>query len=128
MLGRTLRVFVGIGFALGLQVLASAQISTPSAAPISNFYVMPSSGFGGSNFTGVVQLAANAGINGSVVSLASKSASVHVPSTVKIPTGENTASFTITTSWVASPSTITLTATYASFVKNTTVTLYPSPI
>ena len=92
--------------------LASIALSAPSVV-------------GGTSVTGTVTLTAAAGSAGAVLNLTSDSTSVQPPSTVTIPVGQKSATFTITTSGVQSAVTANLTATYNGVSQSAALTVNP---
>jgi hypothetical protein len=86
---------------------------TVNAATLSSISRNPSSVVGGNNATGTVTLNGAAPTGGARVTLQSNiTTAAQVPSSVTIPAGKTSTTFTITTSGVAASTTVTLTAVY----------------
>ena len=91
----------------GVIQTASLAINPVSLISLS---LSPTTVVGGTNSTGTITLSGPAGIGGTPVSTSSSTNSVTVPSTVTVPFGQSSATFTIQTSPVASPTSATVTA------------------
>jgi hypothetical protein len=89
----------------------------------------PSTLIGGSSSTGTITLSGAATLAGAVVSLASSNPVVaSVPASVTVPAGLSSASFTVTTSSVASSTMITISAAYAGGqTQQAVLTVNPGP-
>lgn len=93
-------------------------------AALSSVSLSSSSVRGGNSVTGTVRLTAAAPTGGAVVSLASSDTTVAtVPSTVTVPAGATSATFTVSTRSVSSDRTVTISASYAGVTKTTTLTV-----
>ena len=94
------------------------------AGPLSGVSMSPASVQGGVSSTGTVTLNAAAPAGGAVVSLtSSNTAAAQVPASVTVPDGATSATFTATTSPVASDTAVTITALYNSVSRTTTLTV-----
>jgi len=98
---------------------------TVNPTPISTFSITPTSEIGGHHATGTVTLASNAVGSGDVVSLSGGDSLISYPGTVTVLPGTNTASFSISDSFVSSNDVETLTATLGPSAKSATITLTP---
>ena len=109
---------------------ASVKQMTITLNPVAmtNFFASPANITGGNTTYGYVDLAGRAGSSGDVVSLQSASADAQVPATVTVPAGREGVSFVISSSFVSTTENVTLTATFGSSTKQTTLTLNPVPI
>src|SRR2546425_249316 len=103
------------------------QSSTPST--LSSLTLSPSSVTGGNSSTGTVMLSVPAPSGDAVVSLSSSDASVAtVPSSVTVPAGATTATFTVNTSTVTTSALVTISASYGGVTQTASVTVTPSPL
>lgn len=84
---------------------------TVKAAVLQSFVISPNSVVGGSSVTGSLTLRGLAGPSGAVVTVSSNIPSATAPSTVTIPSGASSGSFTINTSVVGSTTTAIFTVT-----------------
>ncbi len=101
---------VTISATYGQTQTASLAVLTGSLSTVT---VNPTSVVGGTSSTGTVTLAAAAPAGGAVVNLSSNNpTAAHVPASVTVAAGATTATFTITTSPVASNTTATIAGTY----------------
>jgi len=82
-----------------------------------------SSVVGGNSVSGTVTIADSASVVN--VTLQSSDPTAKPPSFVNIPSGQNSASFTITTAAVTAARTITITAKYGSLTQSATLTVTP---
>jgi len=97
----------------GTYGLARTTTLTVNAPTLSSIARSPTSVVGGNNSTGTLTLNGAAPAGGAVVTLSSSNtAAARVPASIRIPTGSTTATFTITTSGVASSTSVTLSGTY----------------
>ena len=106
----------------------SSQTAQIAVVPALQLVLASSSVVGGSGNTvsGTVIIADNAPIEGANVQLQSNNASATVPiGGVVIPSGQNSASFTITTSAVTAARTVTITAAYLNFRQTAMLTVTP---
>lgn len=99
---------------------------TITAGGLSGFTLSVNNVYGGNPTTGTVTLSANAGAGGTVVDLSSSSANAIPPTSVTVPAGTNTVSFTIDTSGVDSIATATLTASLGVISINQNLTINPA--
>ncbi|HTB17784.1 MAG TPA: hypothetical protein VK708_06685 [Bryobacteraceae bacterium] len=98
----------------------------PLAAALSAVSVSPSAITSGQTGTGTVTLSATAGSGGVAVSLSSSnSTAAGVPSSVTIPQGSISATFSVNAGNVSSSTPVTLTASYSGVNKTFTVTINP---
>ncbi|HZT42188.1 MAG TPA: hypothetical protein VFA07_08360 [Chthonomonadaceae bacterium] len=101
-----------------------AFLLTPSPA-VKSISCMPGSPVGSKTATGKVVLTAAAPGGGAIVNLASSNTTVAaVPQTVTVAAGATSATFPITTTYVSTPTTVTLTAARA-VTKSLTLTVQP---
>ena len=105
----------------------STQTAQLAVVPALQLVLASSSVVGGSGNTvsGTVIIAAGAPIVGANVQLQSNNSSATVPYGVNIPSGQTSASFTITTAAVTVARTVTITATYGSLKQSATLTVTP---
>ena len=104
--------------------IATAATEAPGLAALSSISISPGTIFGGNTATGTVTLTGSAGVNGVVVALATSNASVaSVPSTVKIPPGSSSATFSIQTQRVRSATSVVLIASYSGVSKSASLTV-----
>ena len=86
---------------------------TVTAAVLSSVSLSPTSVLGGSSSTGTARLNGPAPAGGAVVTLSSSNtAAAQVPASVTVPANATTATFTVTTSLVASNTSLTISGTY----------------
>jgi uncharacterized protein (TIGR03437 family) len=126
-------------FSIPTSVVAASQTCTITATlgrtsktaqitviPALQLALTSSSVVGGNNVGGTVTIADSAPISGASVTLVSSDPTAKAPSFVNIPSGQNSASFTITTAAVTAARTITLTATFGTLPKQSaTLTVNP---
>jgi hypothetical protein len=104
---------------------ATLTVTAPVAA-LSGVSVNPASVLGGVSSTGTVTLNNPAPVGGALVSLtSSNTAAAQVPATVTVLAGAMTASFTATTSPVASNAVVTIRALYNSVSRTATLRVTP---
>jgi thermitase len=97
--------------------------STPALSSLS---ISPTSVVGGNSATGTVTLTAPAGSGGFTVQLSSSNSSVaSVPSSVTVPAGQTSASFTITTYQGSSTTSLTITASAGGVTRSASLTVNP---
>jgi hypothetical protein len=102
---------------------SSIVSATPTApATLVSLAFNPSTVTGGQSSVGTVTLSGPAPAGGAVVSLRSASSKVRVPSSVSIPAGAVSASFTAQTGRVAGKKSITVTAVYNGVTRSATLT------
>jgi len=88
--------------------------------------LQPESAIGGSSVTGTVSLNGPAPSGGVIVSLTSSNTNAAVvPGSVTIPSGQNSAGFTVTTKPVSSSTPVTITASYGGDSKTAVLTVVP---
>ncbi|MDR3688055.1 MAG: hypothetical protein P4L46_01660 [Fimbriimonas sp.] len=102
----------------------TAQV-TVSPFQIASLAVAPTSVTGGNSATGTVAISQAAGSAGALVSLGSPSGNIKVPSTVTIPAGATSASFTINTAGVSKPETDAITALAGSSQMSASLSVVP---
>jgi hypothetical protein len=104
----------------GLTRTTTLAVNAPTLSSIAR---NPTSVVGGNNSTGTVTLNGAAPAGGAVVTLSSSNTSAaQVPASVTIPAGSTSATFTITTSGVASSTSVTISGTYG-VTRTTTLTV-----
>lgn len=96
-------------------------VAVSFAQSISGVRVSPVSLEGGTSATGTVTLSSNAGTAGVFVALKSSNRDAVVPSSVTVPAGSKTASFSVKTSPVPTDLTITVTGTVGSSSDSTSL-------
>ncbi len=109
----------------GVALTALLVVNSANGPSLSSITLSAPSAVGGTSVTGTVTLTAAAGSAGAVLNLTSDSTSVQPPSTVTIPVGQKSATFTITTSAVQSAQTANLTAAYNGVSQSATLTVNP---
>jgi len=117
----------------GVTVSASSGGTTVSAtlflfvsSGVSSVTLSPSSLVGPGSSTATVTLASAAPTGNAVVSLASSNTVLAVvPSSVVVPAGQTSATFTVNAAQVTSTSTVTISATYQNATKSATLTINP---
>jgi len=97
-------------------------------ASLSSITLSPSTVVGGNLTTGTVTLNGQAGSKGSLVSLSCNSAAVLMVSSVMVPTGLTSATFSIGTTGVSSQTTPTITATFNGKSQTAVLTITPAGI
>ncbi|MEJ5295120.1 MAG: S8 family serine peptidase [Fimbriimonadales bacterium] len=107
---------------------ATLTINPPSGSvSLESLTISPTSVWGGSSATGTVTLSAPAPAGGVVVQLrSSNSGAASVPSSITIPAGQRSASFTIRTTacWYCFVRTVTITATYNGVSRSASLTIW----
>jgi len=103
----------------------SSETAQITVIPALQLALASSSVVGGSGNTvsGTVTIADNASIVGVTINLQSSNSSATVPYSVVIPSGQNSASFTITTAAVTVAQTVTITANYGGLKQSATLTV-----
>ncbi len=86
----------------------------------------PSAVFGGSSSQGTVTLSSKAPSGGMPVNLSSSGSGAHVPATIVVPAGTNSATFYVTTSNVTSVTTPTISATQGGITVSQPLTIDPA--
>jgi trimeric autotransporter adhesin len=103
---------------------AMLTVSPQTAGQLQSVSVSPTQVTGGTSATGTVTLSGPAGFGGQVVTLKTNNLLVaQVPSMVTVPQGSTSATFTVTTSLVASTQTVTITATAGSISQTATLSV-----
>ncbi|MCC7174526.1 MAG: hypothetical protein IT159_04955 [Bryobacterales bacterium] len=100
----------------------------PVAVTLSSLSVSPSAVTAGASSTGTVTLSAPAPAGGTVVSLQTNNQAASVPASATIPAGQMSATFSISTTSVASTQNVTISATYGGTSKTATLTINPVPV
>lgn len=107
----------------GVTRTSTLQVSYPA---LSTLALNPATVTGGLPSTGTVTLTGPAPTGGATVTLASANpAAAAVPASLTVPAGASTATFTVTTSPVASSSSIVITASRLDVTKTATLTVQP---
>jgi hypothetical protein len=104
----------------------SANFNSTSTGALSSLSVNPTSVVGGNSSTGTVTLTAAATAN-LVVTLSSDNASATVPPSVTVPQGATSASFSIGTKSVTSPTVANISAAFNGMTKIAALTVTPAP-
>jgi hypothetical protein len=99
--------------------------STPPSAALSSVTIAPPAVVGGAGATATVTLTGAAPAGGLVVSLLDDSGSVTAPSSVSIPAGSTSGTFSISTSPVAVAATATLSASQGGVTRTASLSLLP---
>jgi len=103
--------------------VATVTVTVMPAGAISSLSVGPTSVTGGSTSQGTVILSSPAPSGGVVVLLSDNSSAASEPSSVTVPAGSTSATFTITTNPVTSVTQVTISAVYGGVTKSATLTL-----
>ena len=107
----------------GVTRTSTLTVTAPVAA-LSGVSVSPATVQGGVSSTGTVSLNMPAPVGGAVVGLtSSNTAAAQVPASVTVAAGETTATFTVTTSPVASNTSVTISALYNGVTRTATLTV-----
>lgn len=107
----------------------SGFVTELSGTGLTQFTVSPSSVEGGQGtVTGTVSMPNQAPTGGTAITISGGDGSIAYPSTVTIPAGSRSATFSITTSAVSATDTESLSATDGTNTRTATLTLTPSPI
>jgi hypothetical protein len=93
----------------------------PASLTLSTLSLNPTSVRGGSTSVGTVTLSSAAPSGGVVVTLSDNSPYASVPASVTVASGSTSATFTITTSRVYNPRTVTISASYGGVSKSATL-------
>jgi dipeptidyl aminopeptidase/acylaminoacyl peptidase len=104
----------------GTPVTTYVVVNPPKLASLT---LKPTSVKGGKNSIGTVTFGSPAPRGGLAISLASSDSSATTPKSVTIPPGATSATFTVRTSKVSSPTTATITATYGGLSQSATLTI-----
>jgi thermitase len=113
--------------AQGVTRQATLTVTPQPSVTLQSLTISPSSVWGGSNATGTVTLTGPAPAGGAVVQLRSSNTSAAtVPSSVTVPAGQTSASFTIRTTscWWCIYRVVTITATYNNTSKSAQLTIW----
>jgi hypothetical protein len=103
---------------------ASLTVTPPPSVTISSLTLNPTSVLGGLQFsTGTVTLSGPAPAGGAIVMLSSNNWVAGVPSSVTVPAGSTSASFTVTTSLVLISTSARISATYNGTTKSATLSV-----
>ena len=101
---------------------ASANLTiSPATVNVATLTLNPATVVSGNSVTGTVTLASAAPAGGASVALSSDTSTTMVPANVVVPSGQTSATFTVTTSVPAAPVTATLTAKIASSSQTATL-------
>ena len=119
-LSRTVTISVSLS---GLTQSVSLAVNPPGTASLANLTLSPDHVTGGANSTGTVTLGAAAPAGGIGVNILSTSAFATVPAFVTVGQGQTSAIFTITTSKVSTPQTVTITGSAGGVSKTATLTV-----
>ncbi len=106
---------VTITAAYGGATRSSSLTVTPAAPPpptVSSLTLNPANVFGGQSSTGTVTLTGPAPAGGAQVFLSSNNGAARVPSSVIVPAGASSVSFTVNTSFVLMSTSATISASY----------------
>jgi uncharacterized repeat protein (TIGR03803 family) len=114
-----------VGGAFGLGVLFRIDLAAPAPLPVlAGLTFQPASVAGGQTSTGTVTLSSAALSSGAVIALSSSDAStVTVPSSVTVPAGAKSASFTASTKRVKKAKAVTVKASYNGVAVSATLTV-----
>ncbi|MCS7209999.1 MAG: S8 family serine peptidase [Fimbriimonadales bacterium] len=109
------------------RALQAAGGGGPTQPSLSSLSLNPSSVVGGNSSTGTVTLTAPAPTGGFVVNLSSSNTNVAtVPSSVTVPAGATSATFTVSTRAVSSTTNVTITASAGGVSRQATLTVNPA--
>ncbi len=95
-----------------------------TSVTLQSLTISPTAVWGGSTATGTVTLSGPAPAGGAVVQLRSSSTRARVPSSITVPAGARSASFTIQTTSSFSITTVTITATYNGTSRSAQLTVW----
>jgi hypothetical protein len=101
------------------------KLSVPSAPALASVGISPTAVLAGMSATGTVTMSSAPGSGSVTVALSSNSGAASVPTTVLVPAGQTHATFSISTSSVASATTATITATYNGATKTSSLLVNP---
>ncbi len=105
---------------------ASASANLTITPPdLANLSLSPTSVSGGTTSTGTVTLTGDAPSSGTTVTLSSSNSAAMVPANVVVPSGQKTATFTVSTSAVSTTTSAVVTATVGSVKQTATLTITP---
>jgi len=97
--------------------------SVPASSSLSSLSLNPANVAGGNSSTGTVTLSGPPLGGGAQVALASNNGAANVPSTVTVPAGATSATFTVSTSAVLVPTSVTISASYNSTAQTATLSV-----
>src|SRR6266446_4620184 len=98
----------------------------PASDSLSSLSLNPSSVTGGNSSTGTATLSGPAPAGGAQVGLSSNNGAASLPSSVAVPAGATTATFTVSTSPVAASTTVAISAAYGGVTKTASLTVTPA--
>ena len=110
----------------GTTLFAALSITRAATVTLSSVTLSPTSVVGGTSSTGTVRLSGAAPSGGAVVALSDNSAAATTPASVTVPAGSSSRTFTVATSAVPSPTTVTVSGSYAGSSAGATLTVNPS--
>ncbi|MBI4889482.1 MAG: hypothetical protein HY821_02580, partial [Acidobacteria bacterium] len=117
------------GLPAGTPVCAPGVNPPPEEAVLTSVTVSPVQVISGAGVTGTVTLSAAAGPSGAVVGLSSSApAAAPVPASVTVPSGQSSASFSISTGGVAVSTAAVISATLNATTLTATLTVDPKPV
>ncbi len=99
--------------ASGIDRTALLIVNSASGPSLSTFTITPGSVAGGTAVTGRITLSGGAQGSGAVVQISADATAAQPPSTVTVPFGQSSTTFSIPTSSVGDATTVNLTATFA---------------
>src|SRR5882762_8689476 len=102
--------------------------SAPASVSLSSLTLNPSNVTGGNSSTGTVALSGPAPAGGAQVALSSNNGAASVPSSVAVPSGATSATFTANTSPVTASTTVAISASYGGASRSATLTVTPPPL
>ena len=109
----------------GVSKSATLTINPASCSAVT---LNPTTVFAGGSSTGTVSLNGSAGPSGTVVTLSSDNPAAQVPQSVTVPAGKSTATFSVTTSYVASQTVATLTGASNGITASAQLTINPTSL
>ena len=116
---------VSISASYGGAARAASLTVTPPLPTLASLTLNPTSVFGGAqSSTGTVTLSAPALAGGAQVALSSNNSAAQVPSSVTVPAGATTATFTVGTSAVIFSTSATITASYNNTTRSATLSIF----
>ena len=116
---------VSISVSYGGAARAASLTVTPPLPSLASLTLNPTSVLGGAqSSTGTVTLTAPAPAGGAQVALSSNNSAAQVPSSVTVPAGATTATFTVGTSAVIFSTSATITASYNNTTRSATLSIF----
>jgi hypothetical protein len=116
---------VSISASYGSAARSASLTVTPPPPTLTSLTLNPTSVFGGfQSSTGTVTLSSPALAGGAQVALSSNNSAAQVPSSVTVPAGATSASFTVSTSAVLFSTSATITASYNNTARSATLSIY----